>query len=110
MNGSRAAASRRHCERPAATLRSCPDLSEVGKLVCMERTLRVPATLIPDTELGGYVAHAVGVGVVSQGETTEEAMDNLREALELYFEDEDEQDLPVDKPALITSVDIRLSA
>ncbi|MBB5495783.1 type II toxin-antitoxin system HicB family antitoxin [Nocardiopsis metallicus] len=76
----------------------------------MERTLRIPATLIPDTELGGYVAHAIGVGVVSQGETTEEAMANLREALELYFEDEDEQDLPVDNPVLVTSVDIRLSA
>jgi predicted RNase H-like HicB family nuclease len=34
-----------------------------------------------------YVARCLQVEVTSQGETFEEAMDNLREALELYFED-----------------------
>lgn len=82
----------------------------MGTLVCMERTVRVSATLTPDTELGGYVAEAVGVGVVSQGETVEEATANLREALELYFEDEPDHEFPVDKPVLMTSVDVRLSA
>ncbi|WP_269853601.1 type II toxin-antitoxin system HicB family antitoxin [Streptomyces sp. RPT161] len=35
-----------------------------------------------------YVARCLQVEVASQGKTIEEALDNLREALELYFEDE----------------------
>ncbi|GFN22176.1 hypothetical protein TAMC210_04920 [Thermanaeromonas sp. C210] len=35
-----------------------------------------------------YVAKAVEVEVASQGRTIEEALANLKEALELYFEDE----------------------
>jgi len=35
-----------------------------------------------------YVSRALEVEVASQGETIEEALTNLREALELYFEDE----------------------
>lgn len=36
-----------------------------------------------------YVALAPDVDVASQGETIEEALANLKEALELYIEDED---------------------
>lgn len=35
-----------------------------------------------------YVARCLDVEVTSQGETAEEALANLKEALELYFEDE----------------------
>jgi predicted RNase H-like HicB family nuclease len=34
-----------------------------------------------------YVARCLDVDVVSQGETVDEALANLKEALELYFED-----------------------
>jgi predicted RNase H-like HicB family nuclease len=34
-----------------------------------------------------YVARCLEVEVASQGESVEEALDNLKEALELYFED-----------------------
>ena len=34
-----------------------------------------------------YVARCLDVEVASQGETSEEALANLKEALELYFED-----------------------
>ncbi|MDE1925453.1 MAG: type II toxin-antitoxin system HicB family antitoxin [Patescibacteria group bacterium] len=34
-----------------------------------------------------YVAQSLNVDVSSFGETKKEALDNLREALELYFED-----------------------
>jgi predicted RNase H-like HicB family nuclease len=34
-----------------------------------------------------YVARCLEVEVASQGETSEEALENLEEALELYFED-----------------------
>lgn len=39
-------------------------------------------------EDGLYVARALEVEVTSQGRTVDEALANLREALELYFEDE----------------------
>ena len=40
-----------------------------------------------------YVAKAVGVEVTSQGKTRKEAISNLKEALELYFEDEPKLDI-----------------
>ena len=51
-----------------------------------------------------YVARCLEVEVTSQGETAEEALDNLREALELYFEDAPIPDLT--EPPIIASVDI----
>jgi predicted RNase H-like HicB family nuclease len=35
-----------------------------------------------------YVAKCLDNSVASQGKTVEEALDNLKEALELYYEDE----------------------
>lgn len=53
-----------------------------------------------------YVARCLEVEVTSQGETLEEALANLREALELYFEDAP-ADLP-DTGPIIASVDIEV--
>ena len=38
-------------------------------------------------EEGGYVAHNPETGTVSQGDTVEDALANLREAVELYLEE-----------------------
>ncbi len=38
-----------------------------------------------------YVAREVATGVTSQGKTVEEALENLREALELYLEEAPEE-------------------
>jgi len=46
------------------------------------------------------VARCLQVEVASQGESVEQALDNLREALELYFENEP---LPADVQAPIIS-------
>lgn len=55
-----------------------------------------------------YVARCLQVEVTSQGETVESALANLREALELYFEDEP---LPSDvQPPIIAPVDISVRA
>lgn len=40
-----------------------------------------------------YIAKDISTGVVSQGESIESAKQNLREALELYFEDGNASDL-----------------
>lgn len=55
-----------------------------------------------------YVARCLEVEVASQGETIDAALANLREALELYFED-DEVPATFAHP-LITPIEIRLSA
>lgn len=48
-----------------------------------------------------FVARALEVEVTSQGKNEKEAIDNLKEALELYFEDQSKIDLaPVNKPKL----------
>jgi predicted RNase H-like HicB family nuclease len=51
-----------------------------------------------------YVARCLEVEVTSQGETFDEALSNLREALELYFED---QPFPEGiEPPIIAPVDL----
>lgn len=47
--------------------------------------MQVTAILTPAAE-GGYVALNPETGTASQGETVEEAIANLREAVELYLE------------------------
>ena len=48
-----------------------------------------------------YVAKTLEVEVASQGKTEKEALGNLKEALELYFEDQTKVELtPVTKPKL----------
>ena len=51
-----------------------------------------------------YVARCLEVEVTSQGTTVEEALANLREALELYFEDTSRPDGV--EPVVIASVEI----
>jgi predicted RNase H-like HicB family nuclease len=43
-------------------------------------------TAIIEREEGGYVALCPELDIASQGDTIEEARQNLREALELFFE------------------------
>ena len=49
-------------------------------------TLHLTAAVTHEDDL--YVARCLQVEVTSQGETIEDALANLREALELYFEDQ----------------------
>ena len=51
-----------------------------------------------------FVAKCLDNSVASQGKTIEEAIGNLKEALELYYEDEPLYELPA--PALLTSVEV----
>jgi len=52
-----------------------------------------------------YVAQCLNVDVSSFGNTKEEALTNLQEALELYFEDNDHPEINVvDHPEIVGSV------
>jgi len=55
-------------------------------------------------EDGWFVSRCLEVEVASQGETVEEALANLKEALELYFEDAARPDSF--EPAIIATVDL----
>ena len=48
--------------------------------------MRKQLTAIIEREGGGYVSLCPELDIASQGATIEEARDNLREALELFFE------------------------
>ena len=65
--------------------------------------MQVTAILTP-SELGGYVAFNPETGTTTQGETVELALENLREAVELYLE---EVPTTFAGPALVTTVTLR---
>ncbi len=51
----------------------------------------------------GYVAECVEIAVVTQGQTLDEVMTNLREAVRLHLEDED---LVAPNPTLIVTMEL----
>lgn len=55
-----------------------------------------------------YVARAVELGVVSQGRSIPEALDNLKEAVELYLEDNPQaKKLASKKAPLVTTLELQ---
>ena len=54
-----------------------------------------------------YVARCLEVEVTSQGESVDDALANLTEALELYFEDEPLIDAP---QPIVAPIEVRISA
>ena len=67
----------------------------------------VTLTAILQREGDMYVAECPEVGTVSQGATVEDAIDNLREATELYV---DEFPLEEDRKSLMTTFEVALRA
>ena len=61
------------------------------------------SVVITQEDTGWFVATDVATGIASQGETYEESLSNLKEALELYYEDE-----PVieNRPAMFTTLEV----
>ncbi len=50
-------------------------------------------TVIVEREDDGYVSLCPDLDIASQGDTVEQARDNLREALELFFESASEEEI-----------------
>jgi mRNA interferase RelE/StbE len=63
-----------------------PRIGRRDRLEVMARTVTLTSTLTP--EEGGFVARCLELDVTSEGDTVEEALAMLREAVELYLEDE----------------------
>jgi predicted RNase H-like HicB family nuclease len=48
--------------------------------------MEYPIVIEPDPEVGGYVVHCPTLkGCVSQGDTEEEALDNIKDAIKTYL-------------------------
>jgi len=66
--------------------------------------MKLQVVLEPSDE-GGFSVYVPALpGCISEGETEEEAMANIREAIELYLEDTDTEHLPSDKPIIIREI------
>lgn len=68
--------------------------------------MQVTVNLVYDPEYKGYVADVPELpGCMSQGKTVESALRNVREAVELYLEEEPDQ-LKSAKPTLTTVLEV----
>jgi len=73
--------------------------------VCKNTRMKRPFSATVWKEGDWYVAQCLDVDVASQGETEEEALSNLTEALELHFEP------PVaTRPAEIRTIEVEVGA
>ena len=68
-------------------------------------------TAVITKEENWHVAHCIGLGVVSQGKTIEEAQINLKEAVELYLESFGTEDVPETQgEAVLYPLEVTVSA
>jgi predicted RNase H-like HicB family nuclease len=65
--------------------------------------VKLTAVIYPDPETDWLVAECPEIGTASQGKTEAEALDNLREATELYLESFPQS---LKKPAAIRSFEL----
>jgi len=68
--------------------------------------MNVKVTVIVQKEDNWYVAKCVENSVASQGKSIEESIENLREALELYFEDVIPENPSL--PTFVTTMEVAL--
>ena len=68
--------------------------------------MSVKSTVIIQKEGAWYVATSVETGVASQGKSIDEALANLSEALELYFEDNKPDN--INQAVFITTLEVAI--
>jgi len=67
--------------------------------------MRLKVVLEPSDE-GGFTVHVPSLpGCISEGETEEEALANIQEAIELYLEPV-EDDWVVEEPAIVQEIEV----
>lgn len=73
------------------------------------RVLKYTAVFEPE-EMGGYSVTIPALpGCISQGETFEEALDNIKEAAGLYLEDLKESEIPKEeKPIVVSPIQVTI--
>ena len=68
--------------------------------------MSIKVTVVVQKEDNWYVAKCLENSVASQGKTIEESIDNLREALELYYEDIIPESL--NTPTFVTTMEVAI--
>ena len=63
-------------------------------------------TVIIQKEEDWYVAKCIENGIASQGKTIEDSVSNLKEAIELYYEDNKPEALA--EPAFVTTLEVAI--
>ena len=66
--------------------------------------MSIKCTVVIQQENGWYVATCLENSVASQGKTMDESLENLKEAIALYYEDNNEA-MP-DSPVFITTLEV----
>ncbi|HIJ65742.1 MAG TPA: type II toxin-antitoxin system HicB family antitoxin [Candidatus Hydrogenedentes bacterium] len=74
----------------------------------MSHVIKLPVLTWKEGEV--YVADSPAVRIASQGDTEQEALDNLKEAIELYFEDGAAPELPVCEVAHACELEVSLAS
>ena len=73
------------------------------------KVLQYTAVFEPEKEGGYSVTIPALAGCISQGETFEEALANIKEAAELYVEDLNDSEIPKEtRPIVVSPIAIRL--
>ena len=68
--------------------------------------MSIKVTVVVKKEEDWYVAKCIENNIASQGKTIEESIDNLKEALELYYEDIKPE--KTDSPTFVTTMEVAL--
>ena len=68
--------------------------------------MSIKATVVVQREENWYVAKCLENSAASQGKTLEESLENLQEALELYYEDSEL--VPMYLPTYITTLEVQI--
>jgi antitoxin HicB len=71
--------------------------------------MKFTVLLTPDAEDGGFVAECPAIsGCISEGDTVEEALANIKGAIEGCLESlaANQQPLPGEQPVIVTTVDV----
>ncbi|HLC70543.1 MAG TPA: type II toxin-antitoxin system HicB family antitoxin [Candidatus Nanoarchaeia archaeon] len=55
-----------------------------------------------------FVAHCPRLGIASQGYSTDDALKNIKEAIELYLEDQPEKydELAIEEPSIFSMIEV----
>jgi predicted RNase H-like HicB family nuclease len=81
------------------------------KKVKKVEVLKYTAIFEPDKEAGGYtVTIPVLPGCISEGNSFEEALKNIKEAAELYLEvlKEEREEIPVEENSVVAPIEVRV--
>ncbi len=73
----------------------------------MQETTKMMRMIAVSKEDNWYVATDIQTQVASQGKTAEEAISNVKEALELYFEENGVDDIGSELP-MVTTIEVSI--